>query len=103
MAILYIEEYQYLATDDKGNVIGPGQILATQKITIAASSASSAAFNSKTRYLIIEADTPCQYETATTPTADTDSLYLSADNRKLVPVPENGNQEETKIAAIEQQ
>lgn len=103
MTILYIEEYQNLATDDKGNVIGPGNLITTQKITVAASSAASSAFNSKTNYLLIESDTPCQFEIATAPTADGDSQYLSANNRKLVPVPQSGNQEEQKIAVIEKQ
>ena len=103
MPTIYIEEYQKLAQDDNGRVIGPDNLITTQKITIAASSASSSAFNSKTNFLVVEADTPCQFEIATTPTADTNSQYLSADNRKLVPVPQSGNQEEQKIAAIEQQ
>lgn len=103
MATIYIEEYQYMERDGKGAVIGPGNLVTKQKVTVAGTSAQSSAFDPKTRFLIVETDTVCQFEIGTNPTADGDSQFLSANNRKLVPTPLNTNGSQQKLAVINQQ
>lgn len=100
MATLYIKEYQLMKKDDQGFLIGPGPLITQQKVTIAGTSAQSSALNGKTKFVILESDIPCQYAVGTNPTADTNSQFLSANNRLLEPVVGN---ETLKIAVITQQ
>ena len=103
MATMYVEEYKEMERDDKGNVIGPGVVIARQKVAVGVSSAASSAFNAKTRFILIETDTVAQYLIGTAPTADTNSAFLSVNNRKLVALPLSTTAAPFKIAAIDQQ
>lgn len=103
MATIYIEEYQHMKEDGKGNIIGPGVLVAAHKVAIGVASAQSAVFNDKTRFLIVESDTVCQFEIGINPTANGNSQYLSANNRKLIALPANTNGSEQRLAVIDQQ
>lgn len=104
MAYMYVEEYADLATDQKGNVIGPSNLITAYRVAVAGTStAAAAAFDDKTKYLIVETDTVCQFEVAATPVADSGSQYLSVNNRKLVPVTLHKASAPFKIACIAQQ
>ena len=100
MATLYIKEYQSMKKEDQGYMSGPGPLITQQKVTIAGTSAQSAALNGKTKFVIIESDIPCQYEIGANPTASATSRYLSANNRMLEPDVIGGT---SKIAVITQQ
>jgi len=96
---LYIEEYADLQEDIAGNQMqSPGDLLATQKVSIGASSVQSAAFNSKTEYLLITSDVDCQFEIGNDPTADGDSRYLPSALLRSV-----STENKSKIAVIEKQ
>ena len=99
MPTLYIEEFIDLSHDSNGNVIQmPGVPLVDQKVTIGAASASSSALNTKTRFVMLWADTVCQWEEGAAPTADTNSRFLAANVPMFYPVT-SGN----LIAVIDQQ
>lgn len=103
MATFYVEEYANIVDPAGGgdNAQVPGELLAIQKITVAASSArTSSNFNALTKYLIVSTDTVCQFELGDgTVTADGDSRPLYANTYRAVAL-ESGN---TRIAVIEQQ
>jgi len=99
MATLYIEEYADLLEDVAGaQMQTPGDLVATQKLTIGASSAASASFNERTVYLFIVSDAVCQYELGDSPTADGDSRFLPPFLFRCVSV-----ENKDKIAVIDQQ
>ena len=100
---IYIEEYSNFERDGKGNVIGPGRLLANPNVSVGATSAQSPSFSDSTQVLIVESDVACQFEIGDSPTADANSQYLSPNNRKLVPVPKNKTGNLLKLAVIEQQ
>ena len=96
---MYIEEYQNLPKDANGFLPIVGSLIATQKVTVGASSTQSSAFNAKTNYVVIQVDTgSCQFETGSNPTADGDSRLLVAGQRVPLSVVKEG-----KIAVIEKQ
>lgn len=99
MATLYIKEYQKMKHDDKGFLIGPGVLVAQQKVTISGTTAQSSALDAKTQFVVLEADVPCQYTYGSNPTATATSLYLSANNRIL----EASFAQSDKFAVITQQ
>ena len=99
MATLYIEEYQDVGKDEDGNIMPiPGALVTNQKVTIAGTSAQSAAFNSRTKYLTILTDTACQFVTGSNPTASATSLFCPANFSRSFQLKDG----HTKIAVISQ-
>jgi hypothetical protein len=100
MATLYVEEYTDLAVDGRGvNIPAPGHFNRCQKVTITgASTATTNAVSSKTRYVALATDTACQYELGGTPTADGNSRFLAANSRIFLQVLTGD-----KVAVISQQ
>ena len=99
MATLYIEEYDNMPRDANGQVLPIVPIpITNQKVTIAGTSAQSAATDGKTKFVRLFSDTACQYAIGSNPTASATSLFLAAN----VPVDRQitGGQ---KIAVISQQ
>jgi len=77
MATLYIEEYQEMGQDHKGNAIPGGKVLITnQKFSVSGTSAQSAALNASTRFVRLVADATIQWKEGENPTADSNSRYL---------------------------
>lgn len=99
MATLYIEEYDTLPQDANGATLPIVPVPVTnQKVTIAGTSAKSAATDGKTKFVRLISDTACQYAIADDPTASATSLFLPANvpiDRQITP----GH----KIAVITQQ
>ena len=63
MAILYISEYAKLAIDSRGLPVMAGKepAVATQVVSIGASTAPSAAFTSATKFVRLHCDVACNY------------------------------------------
>jgi len=82
MATLYITEYDRLAKEDYGPPVPTGMepSLGDQTVAIGATSTTSAALNTKTRFVMIHTDTICHIAFATTPTATTSNRRLPADS-----------------------
>jgi hypothetical protein len=78
MAVLYITEYATVAIMQAGRVVqAPMEPpLAEQTVAIGGSSASSAAFNTKTTFVELHCDAICSVSFGTAPTA-------SATNRRM--------------------
>lgn len=99
MATLYIEEYDNMPRDANGQILPIVSVpLKVQKVTVAGTSAQSAAVKGSALFVRLISDTACQYEIAADPTAVATSMYLPANvpvDRKIV-----GGQ---KIAVISQQ
>lgn len=99
MATLYIEEYQsVLAQAGQGTVPVATGLLATHKVTVAASSNQSQVLNTNTKFVLLTSDVASQFELGDDPTADGESRYLPADGARFIAA--KGGQ---KIAVIEQQ
>ena len=98
MATLYIEEYQSLPDDARGQTVpAAGSIVTTQTITsISATSQQSAAFNAKTTFIMVTADVAVQVAIGTSPTAGSTDAYIPADVPRPFSVPPRGT---FKIAA----
>ncbi len=81
MADLYIEEYGNVGSS-WGTAFAPGvppaPTIADQKVAIAGASAQSAAFNDKTRMIVITADGACHFKIGTNPTASATTNFLPA-------------------------
>lgn len=80
---LHVEEYQ---TEAPTNFPTMGDMVADQRVAIAAASAASSAFNALTKWVVLTAQTPCQVEFGTAPTAAGGSWYLPADVPRAYPV-----------------
>ncbi len=80
MADVTISEYSHLARDAAGNVLPAGlePALAEQKVTIAGTSAQSAAFNANTTFVRVYAEGACSIAFGTNPTADTTLKQMAA-------------------------
>ena len=98
MSVLYITQYENLAVDGKGNIIPVGQepAIATQALTFS-TSAPSAAFNSRTRFVRLTSDGECHLQFALAPTATTSHPQLLADTPEYFGVGEGGG---LKVAAV---
>lgn len=105
MATLYVEQYNRIVEDTKGNQAQvPGVPLGTEpslKVTVGATSArTSSDFETEAKFLILAADVDCQFEVGdSTVTADTNSRILLANTYREVEVRES----DTRIAVIEKQ
>jgi len=77
MATLYISEY--LSASAVAHGLIAGEPIARQKVTVAGTSAQSAALNERTQIVRIVADVPVQWEAGSDPTADANSDYSPAD------------------------
>ena len=89
MSDCYIEEYErpVSAVDTYGAQVSPQPALAVQKITIGASTQSTA-FNAKTRGIEIVADGACHFQVGANPTASTSTSYLPANTvRRFAVIP----------------
>lgn len=104
MSILYITEFATFTL--VGAPGGAGQIaeqpeIANQAITIGASSAQSAAFNSKTRFVRLHTDVICAIEFGTNPTAvaagGTGTARMPANQTEYFGVPQG---QSYKVAVI---
>ena len=73
MSTLYIEEFAELAIAKNGQVIQAGQqpAVTTQAVTISGTSAQSAAFNARTRFVRLHTDGIISYLFGADPTATT--------------------------------
>lgn len=71
---LQVKEYQYLATDAKGNVISAGQepALTGQQVALGT---QSAAFHQGARFVRLYAEETCRVEFGENPTATASSPY----------------------------
>ena len=81
MADLYIEEYGHVgsaAGTEFAPGVPPAPTLADQKVAIAGGSAQSAAFNARTRMIVITADGACHYKIGEDPTASAATNFLPA-------------------------
>ena len=98
MASLYIAEYGKLALGLNGEtVLAPiDPPIAEQKITIAGTSAASAAFNTQTRFIRMHTDAICHILIGKTPTAVATKARMVAGQTEVRGV--NGGD---KIAVIE--
>lgn len=85
MAVLYIAEYDRLATDLNGRPILAGNEppIAEQTVAIGGSSTQSAAFNSQTRYARVHADAICHILAGKNPTATTSKQRMAADQTEF--------------------
>jgi len=81
MAFAYIKEYLRQPKDGVGLTVPAGQepALATQKVAIGAGSVQSAAFNARTRFVVINVDQACSYVFGANPTATANEMRMSAD------------------------
>ena len=77
MAVLNITEYEELARDSQGNVILAGKEprVTSQSVTYT-TSAQSAAFNGKTRYIRVVADAVAYLDFGSNPTSTTSDTRL---------------------------
>ncbi len=99
MATLYIEEYDNLPRDANGQILPIVSVpLKVQKVTVAGTSAQSAAVKGSALFVRLISDTACQYEIGTNPTAAATSYFLPAN----VPV-DREIDGSAKIAVISQQ
>ena len=103
MATLFVTEYARAARDGDGRTLPTGEepAIATQTISLGASSASIAAnLNASTRLVRLHTDAACSFVFAKTPTATTDDARLAADQSEWRGVSAIGVAEGLKVAAI---
>lgn len=88
MAVLYIEEYAdlpLLGNGQAGQVArAPG--VARQTVAIGGTSAQSAAFNAKTRYVRLHTDATCSILFGANPTATTSTPRMAANQTEYFAV-----------------
>lgn len=77
MAVLYITEFADVSAT-QGVVIGKQPVVAEQTVAIAAGSASSNAFNNRTRYVRLSPDVVCSVEFGASPTATATTMRMAA-------------------------
>ena len=83
MAVLYISEYDNVATDNRGMVqAGQEPAIATQTVAIGVA-AQSAAFNARTRFVRIHTDAICSVAFGANPTATTSSARMAANQTEF--------------------
>lgn len=80
MATLYISEFEEPVTTS-GTLVGvqlPQPVITDQTVAISGSSAASAAFNAKTKAVLLSTDAICSIKFGATPTAAATDLRLPA-------------------------
>lgn len=90
MADCYIEEYANVGSGGGsyfGTPVPPAPAVDVQKIAIGGTSVQSAAFNNRTKMIVIVADGACHFEVGADPTATTSSAYLPANTVRELGVP----------------
>lgn len=99
MTYLYISEFALAGHDANGKVaqVAHQPAVADQRISISGTSAQSAALNSSTALVRVQADVACAITFGTDPTATSSSTPLAADAAEYFTVPIGGS---LKIAAI---
>jgi hypothetical protein len=84
MPDLYISEYARQALDTRGLLPAPEEPpIASQKIAISGSSALSAPFNAKTRFVMIHSDVICSYRVGAAPTATAADARMAAGDTRF--------------------
>jgi len=90
MAKIWITEYTTAGADSAGTPLPmaahPPAAVQTP-VTITSTSAQSAAFGAKTRFVRLRADVACHFVVGTNPTATTDSTPLDANSAEYFQVP----------------
>ena len=101
MAILYITEYQRVASNDFGGGIqAPLEPpIDEQTVAIGATSVQSETLNSATRLVRLHTDAACHLAIGINPTATTSNRRMIADSTEFIGIP-NGN--DYKIAVIQE-
>ena len=82
MGSAVVEEYAALGVDVNGRTVQmPGELIAVQKVTTSATTAkTAAAFNAKTRFLVVSSDTDVNFvlgDSSVTATSAGRTLYAS--------------------------
>ena len=77
MAYLFIQEYEELVTDGKGQMVPVGRepAVATQRVTFTTSTASTA-FNARTKFIRVTGDAAAYLAFGASPTATASSMLL---------------------------
>jgi hypothetical protein len=79
MAFLFISEYSnWVNSPNSDHDSGQEPAIATQRIVVQAGATSSAAFNTATRMVLVNADTICSLLFGASPTATASSMRLAA-------------------------
>jgi hypothetical protein len=98
MAVLYITEYAWMASvPNAGPQMPMEPPVAEQTVAIGGTSAQSATFNAKTRFVRLHTDAICSVEFGTNPTATATDGRLAANQTEYRGVPEGGT---LKVAVI---
>lgn len=100
MPSLYITEYSNEGVDAQGRIM-PAAVapaITTQKVTIGASSAQSAALNEATTLVRLHTDGACHVLFGANPTATNGNMRLAADTTEYISVKTNSG---LKIAVIQ--
>lgn len=91
MATLYITEYSAMGqAPNSGPQMPQEPPIAEQTVAISGSSAASAAFNSKTRFVRVHTDAICSVEFGAAPTATATTGRMAANQTEYRGVPEGG-------------
>lgn len=92
MSVLYISEYVDAPLVNPGQAIPVGiePAVAQQHFTVSGTSAQSALFNAKTKFVRIHTDGIVSLKFGTNPTAVTTELRLAANQTEYFGVPEGG-------------
>jgi hypothetical protein len=102
MTKLYVTEYANvtLVNTPGGGAAQCGEepALAEQVVDFSSGAAASAAFNAKTRFVRLHADSICSVKFGTAPVATTASSRMAADQTEFRGVDRSGNA--TKVSAI---
>ena len=88
MAVVYIEEFPESPVGKNGQIIPAGRqpSLATQVVSITVGSLQSAAFNAKTKFIRMHADSVCSYLFGSNPTATTTTPRMAANQTEYFAV-----------------
>lgn len=99
MPTLYIAEFTNPPIEDGEMVqVAKAPTIAEDTVTIAGTSAASAAFNAKTEMVRLHTDTACHIQFGTSPTATTSLMKMAADTTEYFSVPKGASY---KVAVIE--
>lgn len=98
IAVLYITEYADVGVSAGRAIQAPAEPnLAEQTVAIGGASAQSAAFNAKTRVVMLHTDAICSIKFGTNPTATTSTARMAAGETRFYMVPKD---ESYKVAVI---
>lgn len=87
MATLYITEYVRTGLTPRVSVLaGEEPAIATQTVSIGASSAQSSAFNAETRFVRLNTDAACSILFGTNPTATASKTRMAANSTEYFAV-----------------